>query len=55
MLCVVFYFIFIQRFEISINTVISILRFYRYIKNINEYFEKNIDNMKIIKNSLKYF
>ena len=28
------------RFEISVNMDISVLRFYGYIKNIDDYFEK---------------
>ena len=39
------------RFELSINTDVSVLRFYKYIKNIGGCFEKNIDEAKIIQNS----
>ena len=35
-------------FEISINTDISILGFYGYIRNIDGYFDKNIGDVKII-------
>ena len=39
-------------FEISINTDILVLEFYKYIKkykrNIDEYFNKNIDPIKIV-------
>ena len=42
-------------FEISINTDISVFEFYKYIKkykrNIDEYFNKNIGETKIIQNS----
>ena len=47
----------LSRFEMSINTDISILRFYEYIENISkimmDILKKNIDRAKIIKNSLK--
>ena len=39
------------RFEISVNTDISVLEFYGYIKNIGRYFDKNIDRIKIVQNS----
>ena len=39
------------KFEISVNTDISVLRFYGYIENINAYFNKNINRTKIVQNS----
>ena len=33
------------------NTEILVLGFYRYIENINRYFDKNIDEIKIVQNS----
>ena len=41
-------------FEISVNTNIVVLGFYGYIRNIDDYFDKNIDKTKIIQNSWKY-
>ena len=39
------------RFEISVNTNILVFGFYKYIKNIGGYFDKNIGKTKIIQNS----
>ena len=41
-------------FEISVNMDISVLGSYGYIGNIGGYFDKNIDEAKIIQNSWKY-
>ena len=41
-------------FEISINTDVSVLKFYGYIGDIGGYFDKNIGETKIIQNSWKY-
>ena len=41
------------KFEILVNTNISILGFYGYIKNIGGYFDKNIDNIEMVQNSCK--
>ena len=38
-------------FEISINTDILVFGFCGYIGNIGGYFDKNIDDAKIIQNS----
>ena len=38
-------------FEISVNTNILVFGFYKYIKNIGGYFDKNIGKTKIIQNS----
>ena len=35
-------------FEVLVNMNILIFKFYEYIENINGYFNKNIDEMKII-------
>ena len=40
-----------SRFEISVNMDISILEFYGFIENIDGYFDKNINNTKMIQNS----
>ena len=36
-----------------ISDFIDIFGFYKYIKNIYRYFDKNIDKIKIYKNTLK--
>ena len=41
--------------QISINTDISVIGFYGYIGNIDGYFYKNIDKLKIILNSINIF
>ena len=41
--------------QISVNTNISIIGFYGYIGNIDGYFYKNIDKIKIILNSINIF
>ena len=43
-----------SRNKIFIITDISVLGFYGYIRNINGYFDKNIDKAKINKNTLKF-
>ena len=40
-----------SRFEISVNTDISIFGFYGFIENIGGYLNKNINKAKIIQNS----
>ena len=42
-----------SRTKISIITDVSILGFYEYSGNIDEYFNKNIGKTKINKNTLK--
>ena len=41
------------RFYWYILDFIDIFGFYKYIKNIYRYFDKNIDKIKIYKNTLK--
>ena len=39
------------RFKISVNMNILVFGFYEYMRNISGYFDKNIDEAKIIQNS----
>ena len=43
-----------QMNKISVITDILILEFYKYIRNIGGYFDKNIAKAKINKNTLKF-